>query len=96
MNINTRGQAARTSSLKYAYVAPSIFDLDEIMRIMTTQWEYKVLTYKLTMKGFNYGHIESDLNEAGKAGWEAFNTLAPSFGAGQAIELAVMLKKAAD
>ncbi|WP_394938033.1 DUF4177 domain-containing protein [Psychromicrobium sp. YIM B11713] len=60
---------------------------------MTQQWNYKVLTYKLTMKGFDYKQIEQDLDGLGQEGWEAFSTLAPSFGAGQAIELAVMLKK---
>lgn len=61
---------------------------------MSAQWEYKVLTYKLTMKGFDYGQIEKDLNDLGQQGWEAFSTLAPSFGAGQAIEITVLLKKA--
>lgn len=60
---------------------------------MAAQWEYKVLTYKLRMKGFDYERIEQDLNELGRAGWEAFSTLAPSFGSGQAIEFSVMLKR---
>ncbi|MEU1522352.1 DUF4177 domain-containing protein [Nocardia rhamnosiphila] len=60
---------------------------------MAVQWEYKVLTYKLRMKGFDYARIEEDLNELGRAGWEAFSTLAPSFGSGQAIEISVILKR---
>ncbi|MEC3976812.1 DUF4177 domain-containing protein [Amycolatopsis sp. H20-H5] len=61
---------------------------------MATQWEYKVLTYKLRMKGFDYNQIELDLNDLGREGWEALSTIAPSFGSGQAIEVAVVLKKA--
>jgi len=57
-------------------------------------WDYKVLTYKLTMKGFDYGQIEQDLKDLGRDGWEALSTVAPSYGAGQAIEIAVVLKKA--
>ncbi|WP_103504271.1 MULTISPECIES: DUF4177 domain-containing protein [unclassified Streptomyces] len=60
---------------------------------MSAQWEYKVQTYKLKMKGFDYGQIETELNELGRQGWEAFSTLAPSFGAGQAIEITVLLKR---
>jgi hypothetical protein len=37
---------------------------------------------------------EQDLNDLGREGWEALSTLAPSYGQGQAIEIAVMLKKA--
>ncbi|MGW5382318.1 DUF4177 domain-containing protein [Nocardia sp. NPDC003963] len=62
---------------------------------MAAQWEYKVLTYKLRMKGFDYDRIQQDLNDLGREGWEAFSTLAPSFGSGQAIEISVMLKKLA-
>ncbi|WP_024804692.1 DUF4177 domain-containing protein [Nocardia sp. BMG51109] len=60
---------------------------------MAAQWEYKVLTYKLKMKGFDYARMEQDLNDLGRDGWEALSTLAPSFGSGQAIEIAVILKK---
>ncbi|MEU4315476.1 DUF4177 domain-containing protein [Nocardia sp. NPDC024068] len=60
---------------------------------MSAQWEHKVLTYKLKMKGFDYGQMEQDLNDLGRKGWEAVGTLAPSFGSGQAIELAVILKR---
>lgn len=61
---------------------------------MATQWEYKVLTYKLRWKGFDYAQIERDLNDLGREGWEALSTIAPSYGQGQAIEVAVILKKA--
>ncbi|MFF0744856.1 DUF4177 domain-containing protein [Streptomyces sp. NPDC004111] len=61
---------------------------------MSAQWEYKMLYYKLKMKGFDYGQMEKDLNELGREGWEAFSTLAPSYGSGQAIEITVLLKRA--
>ncbi|WP_063034969.1 DUF4177 domain-containing protein [Nocardia grenadensis] len=60
---------------------------------MAAQWEYKVLTHKLRMKGFDYARIEQDLNELGGEGWEAFSTLTPSFDSGQAIEISVMLER---
>jgi hypothetical protein len=60
---------------------------------MAVRWEYKVLTFKLRLKGFDYGQIEADLNELGRQGWDAVSTLAPSFGAGQAMEVAVILKR---
>ncbi|MYW63737.1 DUF4177 domain-containing protein [Streptomyces sp. SID8379] len=63
---------------------------------MAAPWEHKVLTYKLGMKGFDYGQVEEQLNELGRDGWQAVGTLAPSFGAGQAIEIAVILKRAGD
>lgn len=60
---------------------------------MAAQWEHKILKYKLKMKGFDYEEIERDLNDLGRKGWEAVGTMAPSFGSGQAIELAVILKR---
>ena len=57
---------------------------------MAAQWEHKVLTYKLRMKGFDYGQIEKNL---GRKGWEAVSTPAPSFGSGQTLEVAIILKK---
>jgi hypothetical protein len=62
---------------------------------VTGRFEYKVLTYKLGWKGFKYEQIEQDLNELGSQGWEAVSTLAPSFGQGQALDLAVIVKRAA-
>ena len=62
---------------------------------MTTNWQYKILTYKLKLKGFDYTQVEAELNEEGTAGWEIVSTIAPSFGAGQAVESAVVLKRAA-
>ncbi|NRB55983.1 MAG: DUF4177 domain-containing protein [Salinicola sp.] len=56
-------------------------------------WEYKVLTFKLRLKGFDYEGMERELSELGKTGWEAFSTMAPSYGAGQAIEVVVLLKR---
>lgn len=62
---------------------------------MTSQWQYKIVTYKLKWKGFNYDEVEHDLNGHGAEGWEIISTIAPSFGAGQAIEIAVVLKRLA-
>lgn len=62
---------------------------------MSAQWEYRVQTYKLSMRGFDYERMEADLNGFGRDGWEVVSTLAPSFGAGQAIELAILLKRPA-
>lgn len=62
---------------------------------MMTQWEYKLLTFKLQWKGFDYNEVERELNEYGSQGWEIVSTIAPSFGAGQAIEVAVVLKRPA-
>jgi hypothetical protein len=56
-------------------------------------WEYKVLTSKLGMKGFDYAGIEEQLNELGRDRWEAFDTVSPSYGSGQAIEIGVLLKR---
>lgn len=61
---------------------------------VATQWEYKVVTYKFGWKGFKYDEIENDLNELGRDGWEMLSTVAPSFGSGQAMEVAVILKRA--
>ena len=63
---------------------------------MATQWEYKVVTFKLHMKGFDYGQVAQDLNDLGREGWEALSTVAPSFGQGQAMEIAVILKRPHD
>ncbi len=59
------------------------------------QWQYKVVTYKLQWKGFDYATVEHELNQLGGEGWEMVSTIAPSFGAGQAIEIAVVLKRSA-
>lgn len=60
---------------------------------MATNWDYKVRTYKLGWSGFKYDEIEKELSELGHDGWEITSTIAPSFGAGQAIEVAVILKR---
>ncbi|GAA5066488.1 DUF4177 domain-containing protein [Nocardia callitridis] len=60
---------------------------------MAAEWEHKVLTYKLKLKGFDYRQIETDLNELGRDGWETVSTVAPSFGSGQAIEIGIILKR---
>lgn len=61
---------------------------------MATGWEYKVLTFKFRLKGFDYEQIENDLNDLGREGWQALSTIAPSYGAGQAMEIAVILMRA--
>lgn len=38
--------------------------------------------------------IENDLNDLGREGWQALSTIAPSYGAGQAMETAVILMRA--
>lgn len=62
---------------------------------MATEWQYKIMTYKLQWKGFDYSEVERELNEQGLQGWEMISTIAPSFGSGQAIEIAVVLKRSA-
>ncbi len=62
---------------------------------MTARWEYKLLTYKLRLKGFDYGQLEQDLNELGGQGWETVSTITPSYGSGQAMEVVVVLKRSA-
>ena len=52
------------------------------------------MTYKVGWKGFKYDEIENHLNELGRDGWEMLSTVAPSFGSGQAMEVAVILKRA--
>ncbi|MBP2479419.1 hypothetical protein JOF53_008291 [Crossiella equi] len=61
---------------------------------MATAFEHKVLTYKLGWKGFDYSGMENDLNELGAQGWETVSTIVPSVGAGQSIEIGVILKRA--
>ena len=49
----------------------------------------------LKMKSFDYSKIKEDINGLGKDGWARSAILAPSFGSGQAIEVAVILKRSA-
>lgn len=58
-------------------------------------WHYRVITYKLKWKGFDYAEVEQQLNAYGAEGWEMVNTISPSFGSGQTIEVAVVLKRPA-
>lgn len=60
---------------------------------MRAPWEYKISTWKLGWKGFDYATIERDMNEMGRQGWEVISTVAPSYGAGQAIEFAVVARR---
>lgn len=59
------------------------------------QWQYRVITYKLKWKGFDYAEVEQQLNAYGAEGWEMVSAISPSFGSGQAIEVAVVLKRPA-
>ncbi|MFI0470095.1 DUF4177 domain-containing protein [Saccharopolyspora sp. 5N102] len=61
---------------------------------MAAEWEHKVLTYKLGWKGFDYAQIERDLIDLGSQGWETVNTIVPSVGAGQTIEIGIIVKRA--
>lgn len=60
---------------------------------MNPQWEHKVLTYDLGWKGYDYDKIEQDLNELGRQGWEALDTISPSIGSA-ATTIVVILKRA--
>ncbi|MEU6716365.1 DUF4177 domain-containing protein [Nonomuraea sp. NPDC046802] len=62
---------------------------------MSALWENKILTYKLGWKGFDYERIEDDLNEHGREGWEVVQTIIPSVGSGQSLEVAVVMKRPA-
>ncbi|TCP47347.1 uncharacterized protein DUF4177 [Tamaricihabitans halophyticus] len=60
---------------------------------MSTEFEYRVQTYKLGWKGFDFGQIETDLNELGRQGWDAVSTVAPSVGSGHTGEFGIILKR---
>ncbi|MFE7202360.1 DUF4177 domain-containing protein [Pseudonocardia alni] len=57
-------------------------------------FEHKVLQYKLGWNGFDYPGMEKELNELGAQGWETVGTIVPAVGAGQTIEIGVILKRA--
>lgn len=60
---------------------------------MDSMWDYQVMTYRVGWSGFRFEKIEEDLKELGRQGWELTSTLAPSFGSGQAIDVAVIVKR---
>ncbi|WP_017593914.1 hypothetical protein [Nocardiopsis potens] len=60
---------------------------------MATGREHKVLTCKPRMKGFDYEQIERDLNELDAQGRETAGAVAPSLGAGRAMETGVIVKR---
>jgi len=62
---------------------------------MNTRWEHKVLTYDLGWRGYDYEQIEQDLNELGRQGWEALDTINPNIGSA-ATTIVVILKRARD
>jgi hypothetical protein len=57
-------------------------------------FEHKVLKFTWGWKGFDYGAIEKELNELGSQGFEAVGTIVPSVGAGQSIEIGIIVKRA--
>jgi uncharacterized protein DUF4177 len=60
---------------------------------MTARFEHKVLKFGWGWKGFDYAAMERELNELGAQGWETVGTIVPSVGAGQSIEIGVVLKR---
>jgi hypothetical protein len=60
---------------------------------MATAWENKVLTYKFGWKGFDWSEIQDELNQYGAEGWEVVDTIAPSLGNGQTLEVAIVIKR---
>lgn len=61
---------------------------------MAAQWENKVLTFKFGWKGFDWSDIEAELNRYGRDGWEVVQTIAPSLGQGQTLEVGLVIKRA--
>lgn len=45
---------------------------------MNTNWEHKVLTFKMGWKGFPYSQIEADVNQLGQDGWEWCSPCSPA------------------
>ena len=68
---NRRGHV---SILPDSAVTPSSQPVQRQDNDVATQWEYKVVTYKLGWKGFKYDEIENDLNELGVAGHDVVVT----------------------
>lgn len=60
---------------------------------MTQTWENKILKYDFGWKGFDYKKIEEDLNAHGRQGWELIETMIPSLGTGQSLEIVAVLKR---
>ncbi|GAA5162581.1 hypothetical protein GCM10023321_48380 [Pseudonocardia eucalypti] len=61
-----------------------------------TEWEYRILTYKLSEFRKNlpdYQAVEAELNELGGKGWEILNAVAPGRGQGQATELVLIARR---
>ncbi|MEU6698647.1 DUF4177 domain-containing protein [Pseudonocardia sp. NPDC046786] len=74
----------------YAGIHPAFIDLyleEEAV------FEHKVLKFTWGWKGFDYAKIEQELNELGAQGWEAVGTIVPSVGAGQSIEIGIIVKR---
>ncbi len=57
-------------------------------------FEHKVLKFTWGWKGFDYAAMENELNELGVHGWEAVGTIVPSVGAGQSVEIGIIVKRA--
>jgi hypothetical protein len=57
-------------------------------------FEHKVLRFTWGWKGFDYAAMEKELNELGVHGWETVGTIVPSVGAGQSVEIGIIIKRA--
>jgi hypothetical protein len=55
--------------------------------------EHKVLKFTWGWKGFDYAAMEKELNELGVHGWQAVGTIVPSVGAGQSVEIGIIVKR---
>lgn len=60
----------------------------------TTVFEHTIVKFTWGWKGFDYAAMEQELNELGAQGWETVSTVVPSVGAGQSLEIGVILKRA--
>lgn len=58
-----------------------------------TTFEYRIVTYALGWKGFDYASIEGQLTKLGAEGWEAVNALQPSIGSAP-TDIVILLKRA--
>jgi hypothetical protein len=58
-----------------------------------TTWEIKIVKFTLGWKGFDYTKMEKQLSELGTQGWEPVDSIMPSVGSGQTLEIGVVLKR---
>ena len=65
---------------------------------MAGRWEYTTTVITHGFMGrqsdeLNRDEFEKSMNDLGQQGWEAVSTLVPSYGQGQTIDMAVILKR---